>query len=156
MEDRQERFDAIKRIIKSNKIESQEDLLKHLEKEGFEVTQATLSRDLKSLKVVKALDNTGGYFYTFLESENHTASVESYVKDFQRGFISIDFSGNFAVIKTLPGHANSVAFALDNLQIQEILGTIAGDDTILVIPHDGIARTDLVKSLKTRIGSVPL
>jgi transcriptional regulator of arginine metabolism len=155
LEDRQERFDAIKRLIRTGKIESQEDLLKRLEKEGVEVTQATLSRDLKVLKVVKVMDNAGGYFYTFLETENPTANADMYRKDFERGFLSLDFSGNFGVIKTLPGHASSVASAMDNLQIPEILATIAGDDTILVIPHDKVTRTQLLKGLKSRIGSIP-
>jgi transcriptional regulator of arginine metabolism len=155
LEDRQERFEAVKKLIRTGKIESQEDLLKRLEKEGYEVTQATLSRDLKALKVVKVSDNAGGYFYTFLENENPAVSAEMYIRDFERGFLSIDFSGSFGVIKTLPGHASSVASAVDNLQIPEILGTIAGDDTILVIPHDKVSRAQLLKGLRGRIGTIP-
>jgi transcriptional regulator of arginine metabolism len=68
-----------------------------------------------------------------------------------RGFVSMEFSGAFALIRTLPGHANSVAAALDNMRVREVLGTIAGDDTILVIPRDRVARAKLLAGLRTRL-----
>ncbi|MBN2536140.1 MAG: arginine repressor [Spirochaetales bacterium] len=151
MEDKIARLEAIKRIILSSRVDSQEALLKYLENEGFTVTQATLSRDLRRLKVVKVADGPDGFRYTFLDNESGKGSEEALIEDFLHGFLTIEFSGNFGLIKTIPGHAQSVAFALDNLKIDEILGTIAGDDTILVIPRDGVERKAILRALETRI-----
>ena len=145
------RYAIIKRIIESRNVGSQEELLKLLIEEGYPVTQATLSRDLKFLKVGKIPDGKGGYIYVFPNDESKAGSDESLVNDFMRGFLSIDFSGNFALIKTLAGHANSVAFAIDHLGIQGVLGTIAGDDTILVVPMDGVTREELLKGFEEKI-----
>ena len=103
------RLETIKQLISSKQIGSQADLLRELRKEGYFLTQATLSRDLKQLKV--AISNTG--------------------------FRSIRFSGNIGVIRTNPGYASSIAFNIDNSEIPEILGTIAGDDTIIIVISDG-------------------
>jgi transcriptional regulator of arginine metabolism len=78
-------------------------------------------------------------------------SDKSLAEDFRRGFISIEFSGNQGVVKTLPGHASAVAFAVDNLSIPEVLGTVAGDDTILLIPRDGVSRRQMLDALQRRI-----
>ena len=129
---------------------SQEELLGLLHQEGFAVTQATLSRDLKYLQVGKLPDGQGGYRYGLAET-GAPASEASLIEDFRRGFLAIEFSGNQGVIKTLPGHASSVAFALDNLRVRGVLGTIAGDDTILVIPRDRVRRSALVAALRARI-----
>jgi transcriptional regulator of arginine metabolism len=126
-------------------------LLQFLCEEGFTVTQATLSRDLKYLKVGKVPDGRGGYIYTFSDSASKVGSDKSLVDDFRMGFISLEFSGNQGVVKTLPGHANSVAFAIDNLDIREVLGTIAGDDTILLIPRDGVSRNQMFQALQDHI-----
>lgn len=154
MEDKTLRHTAIKRIIKQNKIESQELLLQYLHESGFPVTQATLSRDLRQLHVVKMADGMGSYYYTEPAGDILPLPDDAYVKDFERGFLSVDFSGNWGVIKTLPGHANSIAYALDNLRIDEILGTIAGDDTVLLIPRDGIKKEELLEVLKNKIGVI--
>lgn len=151
VEDKIARFEAIKKIILSSQVDSQEMLLKRLENEGFSVTQATLSRDLRRLKVVKVANGPDGYRYTFLENEPGKGSGEALIEDFLHGFLSIEFSGNLGLIKTLPGHAQSVAFALDNLKIDEILGTIAGDDTILIVPRDGVERKTILRTLETKI-----
>jgi len=149
--DRALRLARLRQIIETRKIGSQEMLLQILHAEGFAVTQATLSRDLKLLKVGRVPDGKAGYLYTFSEPGLKAASEKALIEDFRRGFLSIEFSGSYAVIKTLPGHANSVAFALDNLNLREVLGTIAGDDTILVIPRDGVDRGMLLGVLKARI-----
>jgi transcriptional regulator of arginine metabolism len=115
------------------------------------VTQATLSRDLRHLRVVKVSDGSEGYYYTFLETETGKGSDQTLIQDFLRGFLSIAFSGNFGLIKTLPGHAPSVAAAIDNLGIEEILGTLAGDDTILLVPRDGVERYAILHALETKI-----
>jgi transcriptional regulator of arginine metabolism len=149
--ERSVRLARLRHIIETRKINSQDTLLKLLSGEGFNVTQATLSRDLKYLKVGKIPDGKGGYIYTFSDSANKVGSDKSLVEDFRRGFLSLEFSGNQGVIKTLPGHASTVAFAIDNLLIPEVLGTIAGDDTILVIPRDAVSRSRLLLALQKRI-----
>ena len=145
------RLARLRHIIETRQIRSHEVLLRFLSEEGFKVTQATLSRDLKYLKVGKVPDGRGGYIYTFSDSASKVGSDKSLVEDFRRGFISIEFSGSQGVVKTLPGHASSVAFAIDNLHIRELLGTIAGNDTVLLVPRDGVSHRQLFEALQERI-----
>ncbi len=154
MKERPSRLTALKTLIKNNKIDNQDTLLELLEKEGFKVTQATLSRDLKMLKVGKISDGWSGYYYALPEKELVSELERSYIQDVRRGIISIEFSGNFGVIKTRPGHANSVGFALDVLSLPEILGSVAGDDTIFVILREGMTKEDLLESFNSRIPEV--
>lgn len=151
MKERQNRLKAIKRIIKGNRVASQEELLGLLIAEGFSVTQATLSRDLKLLKVGKVSEGQTGYYYTLPGDEDRRESEKSYVQDFQRGYVSIEFSNNVGVVRTLTGHANSVALALDNLGMEEILGTIAGDDTVLMVMRGGVAGSVIIDKLREKI-----
>ncbi len=145
------RLSAMRRIIETRKVGSQEELLEILQAEGFQVTQATLSRDLKYLQVGKVPDGQGRYVYAFHDPGGRAGSEKSLAQDFMRGFLSFEFTGAMGVIKTLPGHASSVAFALDNLQVDKILGTIAGDDTILVLPRDGVTREEVLQAMEERI-----
>lgn len=151
MKERSSRLKAIKRIIRAHKINSQENLLGYLRDEGFHVTQATLSRDLKLLKVGKQSEGTDGYFYTLPSEEERREAERNYVLDFQRGYVSLEFSGSLAVVRTLNGHADSVAIALDNMGIQEILGTVAGNDTVLVVVREGIDREQFIEILRDRV-----
>ena len=135
MKTRNKRLEAIKKIISNSSISSQEELLEAILSMGFSVTQATLSRDLKQLKITKILTEGGIYEYVipFTNYANKAASNN-------REIISIEFSGQLAVIKTRAGYANGIASDID-LQISElILGTIAGDDTILLIPKENVSR----------------
>ncbi len=145
------RLKAIKKIIKKNRIQSQESLLRYLEEQDFSVTQATLSRDLKILKVGKVSEGTQGYYYTLPSDEERRESERNYVQDFQRGYVSLDFSANLAVVRTLVGHAVSVAIALDNLGLDDILGTVAGDDTVIAVLREGIGPKQLIARLKGKI-----
>jgi transcriptional regulator of arginine metabolism len=154
MRERQNRLSKIKELIRSHRIDSQEMLLDFLHKEGYNVTQATLSRDLKMLKVGKISDGWSGYYYALPENELISESEKSYIQDVRRGVLSIEFSKNIGVIKTRQGHADSVALALDILSIPEILGTVAGDDTIFVILREGMTKEDLTESFKTRIPEI--
>jgi len=145
MGNRTERLLAIKNIIASNKVSSQDELLALLEKKGLSYTQATLSRDLKFLKVNKISDNEKGYIYEL--PDLHSASnvtAEAYAA---QGFISMQFANHLGIIKTLPGYANSIASLIDKTNPFEIAGTIAGDDTILIIPHDNVSEKDVVNAL---------
>ena len=148
MKNRTNRQLAIKKILLTRGVHSQEELLLMLKEEGFDLTQATLSRDLKILKVAKIPDGRKGYRYVIPEgvtAEPQSADAEvSFLVD---GFRSIQFSGNLAVIKTKPGYASSIAVVLDSAEPYEILGTIAGDDTILIVMRDGVTPGALKNSL---------
>jgi len=124
-------------------------LLALLERQGFSMTQATLSRDLKYLRVAKMPDSEKGYIYMLTERQLNNPSENEDIPI--TGFVSIDFAQGMAIMKTLPGHASSIAYALDNLNSYEIAGTIAGDDTILIIPRDGVTKGDLTNLLKTKM-----
>lgn len=156
MKKKEERFELIKKIISSEVISNQDDLQSRLLALGMEVTQATLSRDLKALQVVKVSDAKAGYAYRLPTygllhpsfSEPGT-SRQNFLAD---GVLGIEFSGNLGVIKTLPGFAPSTALAIDESGSRVILGTIAGDDTILIVIRDGVGRSDVVETL---VGIMP-
>ena len=148
---RNERLSAVRRIIARGAVDSQETLIALLQREGFAATQATLSRDLKRLGIGKAPRPDGGYTYLPTSEDSVPATDRTLIQDFSRGFLSLEFSGSFGLMRTLPGHANSVAAALDHMRVPEVLGTIAGDDTILVVPRNGVSPARLVKGLKARI-----
>jgi len=149
VKERRARLDVIRKLIRTEKIKSQETLLDHLQKEGLVVTQATLSRDLKMLKVGKIADSFGSYVYTLAEDDGSQEAEKSYAGDFLRGFISIDWSGNIVVIKTHSGHSDPVAVALDSLGFNEVLGTIAGNDnTVAVFLKEGVSGKDFSRRLK--------
>lgn len=154
MKERHNRLSTVKELIKNNRIDNQDALLEMLSKEGYNVTQATLSRDLKMLKVGKISDGWSGYYYALPEKDLVSESEKSYIQDVRRGILSIEFSGNFGVIKTRPGHANSVGFALDVLALPEILGSLAGDDTIFIILREGMTKEDLLESFNARIPEI--
>jgi transcriptional regulator of arginine metabolism len=149
MKPKAQRLAAIKNIIAKQNVTSQEELLTLLEKEGLMTTQATLSRDLKFLKVAKIPHVTLGYIYEL--PSGHKGSDEIQDDFTATGVESIEFSGNMAVIKTRPGFASSVAFVIDNHDPYEILGTIAGDDTILIINREGVSKSHILEILSTFI-----
>lgn len=151
MKDKSNRLILIKDLIRNNKIGSQEELLLLLQKNNFDLTQATLSRDLKQLKVAKMPDHEGGYIYLMPEDSvvirqgwSRTTEQSKYSVN---GFLSVDFCGVFAVVKTKPGYSGSVAADIDQKASAEVLGTIAGDDTILIIPREHVSRTELIRAL---------
>ncbi len=151
MKTRAQRLLAIRRIIERSAIGNQEDLLKKLGTAGFELTQATLSRDLKFLQVGKVPDKNQGYIY-MIPGDIPEADQKKPEGIFpSNGFISLEFTGQLGLIKTRPGYANSIASAIDELNTFEILGTVAGDDTILLIPREGITREDVRNSIAVLI-----
>ena len=149
MNPKKDRLIAIGNIIKENAVENQEELLVILKSKGFEVTQATLSRDIKQLKISKIPDARGNYIYTLPQENNYTISSfqEKTIEQIPYGFASIEFSGQLAVMKTRPGYASAVASDIDTKAQHEIMGTIAGDDTILIIPREGITRKEIIEVL---------
>ena len=144
-------------LISSQELCCQDEVLKALEKEGYKVTQATLSRDMKQLKVAKATSLSGKYFYV-LPNETmykHVSSPKTAAEMLlTSGFMSINFSGNMGVIRTRPGYASSLAYNIDNSGIPLILGTIAGDDTIFIVIKDGVRHGDIVAELRNVIPDI--
>ena len=149
MKERQVRLKAIQKLIQTSKIRSQDTLLGCLQTEGFTVTQATLSRDLKALKVGRLSDGRGGYVYSLPAEEGHRETKRSYIDDFLKGYISIDWSANIVVVKTWSGHSDPVALALDNMNFDEVLGTIScRDNTVAVFLREGARGEDFMKRMK--------
>ena len=155
MKTKKNRLEALRLIISSQQLGSQEELMNALQKEGFSLTQATLSRDLKQLKVAKASTLGGQYIYVLPnETMYKRVSTASSIREMIQvpGFLSINFSGNMGVIKTRPGYASAIAFNIDRSDIPQILGTIAGDDTIFIVVKEGVKSQEVVDALS---GVVP-
>lgn len=151
MKVKKSRLETLRMIISSRELGNQEELLAALQQEGFKLTQATLSRDLKQLKVAKAATMNGNYVYVLPNTTMYKrVSSPAQIKEMMQvpGFISIQFSGNMAVIRTKPGYASSIAYNIDNSEIPYILGTIAGDDTIFMVIQENIDEHDVVTALK--------
>ena len=152
--DKQTRLNLIRNLIVGNNIENQEQLQAMLAERNIQVTQATLSRDLKNLKVSKSHSSQGGYYYAVSEGESKRGTRDNFIGDISRGFVSMSFSGNLGVIRTLPGYANTVAVAFDSLGLDEILGTVAGDDTVIFVIKEGVTKEMLKSVLRKNFPSL--
>ena len=144
------RMEALKMLISSQELCSQEEVLQALEKEGFKLTQATLSRDLKQLKVAKAASMNGKYVYVLPNDTMYkrvTTPKSAREMMLISGFLSIHFTGNIGVIKTRPGYASSIAYNIDSGDMPDILGTIAGDDTIFIAIKEGVRQEQVIEEL---------
>lgn len=161
MKNKNSRLDAIRLIVSGQDVHTQEELLNLLIEDGYQVTQATLSRDLKRMKISKVANAYGDYLYVLpnhavikhapsaeMASGNPLGSKPRY------GFISLKFTGNMAVIKTCPGYASGLAYDIDNLNVSDILGTIAGDDTLLIILSEEADRAKIKRMLEPVIVSL--
>ncbi|MEA4975074.1 MAG: ArgR family transcriptional regulator [Paludibacter sp.] len=145
MKNKRNRLQIITELLRSTVVGSQEELLNLLAERKLNVTQATLSRDLKLLKVAKTPLTNGTYKYV-LPPITKTISPQGTFNHLTShgAVLSIEFSGNLAVMKTKPGYASAIAWDIDNKGSVEILGTIAGDDTILIIPREGVTREQIL------------
>lgn len=151
------RLEALRLIISSQQLGSQEELLGALQQEGFKLTQATLSRDLKQLKVAKAATMSGNYVYVLPnETMYKRVSTPSNIREMMQvpGFISINFSGNMGVIKTRPGYASAIAWSIDRSDIPQIIGTIAGDDTIFIVIKEGYSHETIIDALNEVVPNI--
>lgn len=129
---KKERQEKIKEIILNNKIDTQEELIKKLKESGFVATQATMSRDIRELKLTKISDGTNGYYYVFPHSVRAN-EINKLNDSLTHLIISVNCAMNIIVIKTHAGMAQAVATGIDNIQSDDILGCVAGDDTIFVV-----------------------
>ena len=150
MRNKTKRLLSIRKLIENEQICSQEELLFRLKELGVEATQSTLSRDLKFMRVAKIPHKDKGYIYIIPDSIQNEQADEKTSAIVTDSISSIDFSGNIAVIRTRPGYASSMAYDIDNNEFSEILGTIAGDDTIMLVLREGVA-TSKVRQLLSLI-----
>ena len=139
------RYTKIKEIVQSRPIETQEELAKALQQEGIEVTQATVSRDIKELMLIKVPTSDGHYRYALSPEQNILMSKNRMARLFQDSIVRVDSCLNQIVVHTLPGSADMVASAIDHAKWEGVIGTIAGDDTILLITDGEAGVPKLVK-----------
>ncbi len=125
-----ERHAKIIELIRKHNIETQEELADRLNEEGYNVTQATVSRDIRELKLTKVADGAGRQKYVFLDGKDNSMS-DKFIRILKEAYVSVDMAQNILVVKTVSGMAMAVAAAIDAMNYHEIVGCIAGDDTIM-------------------------
>ena len=138
-------------IITNQSVETQEQLLTALQAEGFRGTQATISRDIKELRIVKELTSFGTYRYTTSVNEVGGSFSSKLNTIFRECVISFDYAQNIIVIKTLPGLASAAGSAIDSMNLSIVLGTLAGDDTVMVVMRDSSAAAAFCGEIKSLI-----
>ncbi len=145
MKNKEKRFAEIKEIIKSSEVRNQEEILSILIERGYKVTQATLSRDLKQLKVAKISNMAGEYVYRLSQQGKHGGADLGKSVAFMTPNVrvSIQFSGNVAVLHTRAGYASGLAYEIDEKASDVIIGTVAGEDTIIAILKEGVSASDV-------------
>ena len=136
-------------IIANKNIETQEQLLAELQAEGFRGTQATISRDIKELRVVKELTSLGNYRYTISASDLGSTFSARLNTIFRECVISFDYAQNIIVVRTLPGLASAAGSAIDAMNLHSIVGTLAGDDTVMIVMRDTNAAATLCGEIKS-------
>ena len=136
-------------IISNKNIETQEQLLAELQAEGFRGTQATISRDIKELRIVKELTSLGSYRYTISASDLGSSFSARLNTIFRECVISFDYAQNIIVVRTLPGLASAAASAIDAMNLNTIVGTLAGDDTVMIVMRDTNAAATLCGEIKS-------
>ena len=145
-QDKKSRLQAIRKIVSQNNMESQEELLEALRAEGYNSTQTTLSRDLKQLRISKVRVRNGRSVYA-LPREGHFEPVPT-LEEINQTKWRVNFSGNRMVLHTPPGHASLVAYDIDNIKHTTFLGTVAGDDTVIVVLAEGTDREEAGKIVR--------
>lgn len=145
------RHEVILSLIEKENIGTQEALLERLIEEGFSVTQATISRDIKALRLIKTPTGDGEYKYVYVQkdSEDYT---QKYYSILSHSVVSVNYAGNMAVVKCYTGMAQAACTAVDNIVTDKIVGTLAGDDTIFVLCKDESAAAELKKRIEKITG----
>lgn len=144
---KEKRQNKIKEIIGEKDIETQDELLAELTKAGFSTTQATISRDIREMKLIKVAGQTGGQKYTLIQNTD-TDVIEKYHQVLSAGILNLDYAENMIVIRTVSGMAMAVAAALDNMNLQGIMGCIAGDDTIFCVTRNSGFCKEIIAEIK--------
>ena len=138
-------------LIQRNDVETQEELSTYLVREGFQGTQATVSRDIRELKLTKIAMDNGKQKYAVI-TDADSGMMEKYARVLREGFVSMDIAKNIVVIKTVSGMAGAVCAAIDAMKFQEMVGSIAGDDTIICIIRDDEEAVKIMKKLRKIVG----
>ena len=141
------RQEAIVSLLQNQRIETQEDMVRALSDRGFHVTQATVSRDIREMQLMKVPAREGGYQYAVPEQGGRIIG-ERLIRILRDSLVHVDSAGHMVVVKTLSGSANSAAEALDLLQLDEMLGSIAGDNTIFIVARDENAAGQIVETIQ--------
>lgn len=144
MNQKTQRLATIRKIIRSELVGSQEELIARLAECGIEITQSTLSRDLKFMNVAKVPHKNKGYIYVLPNTAQHDVNISSNISD---NITSLTFAGNLGVLKTKAGYASAISVPIDNLDCPNIIGTIAGDNTVLIILREEANRNQVIESL---------
>lgn len=145
------RHEAILGLITQQDIGTQEELMQKLNDMGYKVTQATVSRDIKYLKLIKTPVSSGQYKYSYVNNESEDFSGK-YYSILSHSVTSVNYAGNMAVVKCFAGMANAACAALDSLEIENVLGTLAGDDTIFVLCRDEQSAASFKEYIKKASG----
>ena len=146
------RQEKILDIIEKYNVETQDDLVKHLLREGFDVTQATISRDIRELKLAKGTTPDGICKYAVVSKKEHV--IPRFNSALTESITKVDYAGNLIVVKTYPGMANAVATCIDSFNIYDIIGCVAGDDAILVVTRDQETASELSDKIRHMIRSM--
>lgn len=141
------RHSKIIEIINKKAVETQEELAEELKTAGFDVTQATVSRDIKTLKLIKTQDVTGKYRYSLIKDDKNDV-VDKLTSIFKSTVVGVENVNNMVIVKTLTGSANAAAELIDSFNLEEIAGSIAGDNTIFVVLRNYEKACELVERLK--------
>ena len=144
------RHEAIIDLVNNQDINTQEELMENLQKQGFKVTQATVSRDIKELRIFKALGKDGKYRYS-TGGRNALDKTSGFESLFASSVEEVDSAENIVVIKTITGTAQAVCMSLDNIDFENIVGTIAGDDTIFVLCRNLKATEEMLNKFRKLI-----
>lgn len=146
---KKERHRLLQQIVQEKTIQRQEDFVDELKDRGYDVTQATISRDIKELQLIKVPEPSGGYRYSLSPetSYDYTRKIENFMQD---SFVAIDSQNEFVIIKTIPGNAYALGTLIDNAEYNEVFGSISGDDKVLVICKDN----DSAEKFRRRIISL--
>ena len=141
-----DRLDAIRKIVSASRVSDQGELIKALKQRGIHTTQATLSRDMKALGIVKMHDAEFGYSYRmpYAPETERDSTLKSLSTE---GVLSIEFSASLAVVKTRPGYASVIGAVIDASHPDSVMGTIAGDDTVLLVIREAFSRLEVIRSL---------
>ena len=148
---RYSRQNKIIELITNNEIDTQEKLVTMLRECGYEVTQATISRDIKQLHLVKAPAGQGKYRYAVSDHGTKIHVADKLQTIFRESIVNVDYAQNLVVIHTMSGLANGAAAALDGMKIDQLLGTLAGDDTVLLIMRNSESAAELATSVKSML-----
>ena len=145
------RLEKVIEIITGHEIETQDELIEYLRREGFDVTQATVSRDIRELKLVKIMTGHGSYRYVLPQEDASSQTALHISSALAETIVRAEYAGNLVVLHTFPGMANAIAAEVDHLHHPSLLGCVAGDDTILIVARDGESAAQISDQIKDMI-----